>query len=182
MNDFGLFEEFLDDFLAVLEKICSSMIWRRCRRCFRRWWGAAVIKRRAGVGANAAEVRVRRWITWWTRCTRRWWSKWWNSSTTAMQAKMKIKRSSPKRKCCSFSSERPIYSKRRSLPKRNGSFASSMNRKWNKMKFWYILDKNTRKSSRNGKWPGKMALSNRRSRNKSDIVYELSLITRQVFE
>jgi aconitate hydratase 2/2-methylisocitrate dehydratase len=36
MNDFGLFEEFLDDFLAVFEKIYSSMIWQKCRKCFRR--------------------------------------------------------------------------------------------------------------------------------------------------
>lgn len=35
MGDFGLFEEFLDDFLAVGRVVFSSTTWARWRRC----WG-----------------------------------------------------------------------------------------------------------------------------------------------
>ena len=33
MGDFGLFEEFLDDFLAVVMGLRSSTTWARWRRC-----------------------------------------------------------------------------------------------------------------------------------------------------
>lgn len=32
MGDFGLFEEFLDDFLAVMGELFSSMTWARWRK------------------------------------------------------------------------------------------------------------------------------------------------------
>lgn len=180
MNDFGLFEEFLDDFLSVRGCLSSSMIWLIWRRCFRRWWAEAG-RRREGAGGSVEEVLGRgcQW-TWWIRCMRRWWSKWWRISMLLRWMRMKMSSNSLSRNCFWFSLVRRMWQKRRSHPRRNFWYVILIVRGLRKTKFSFISQRITTLISNNGKRHAmrRNSLSQRKNSQRNSDIIELYLILR----
>ncbi len=150
MNDFGLFEEFIDDFLSVNLWLLSSTIWLKCRRCSREWWGEG--RRKGGAVENAGVVLAEgyRW-TWWTKCTKRWWNKWWRTSMQPKEMSKKTSNSSLNKNCSSSNSANKMSPKRKNHLRRNFWSAISMLKEWRKIKSSFILQSITTNNLSNGR-------------------------------
>ena len=148
MGDFGLFEEFLDDFLSVSFSRCSLTIWLQWRKCLQVWWVEAAEGARKAAVEGRKEEAVLRWLKW-TKCTRKWW---WKPSKTSAWTKTKKNKtnSSWPRTNFSLSSSGRKMSRRKRLERREDWSASMMDKSSRRMKFSCILASITWNSSRNG--------------------------------
>lgn len=172
MNDFGLFEEFLDDFLSVPFLLKSSMIWQLWRKCLVAWWEAKAAGRRVEADAKKAVVVVPQW-QWWTKCMSKCWSKLLKVSKWTLEktmSKKKTNKSSPRTNRCWSSSVKWMWIRRKQA-RRGGWFADLILRSFRKMRCLCILGRSIWRSLRSGRQTGgNLKLKRRKNRNEW-IVY-----------